>query len=90
MRERSFCCRCRWFVNDGVGIGCAVFTYILIAYGEFVVVFVMLLPDLSSFGWASFHAVLFTCLSLLALVSHIRSMVTDPVSNYLFIFRVWI
>lgn len=47
-----------------------------------MVVFVMLLPDLSSLGWDFFHAVLFSCLSLLALVSHIRSMVTDPVKLF--------
>ena len=34
------CCRCRpdWFVVDGLGITCSGLTYILILFGEFVVI----------------------------------------------------
>ena len=81
MGRKSNCCRLSWFVNDGVGIGCAVFTYLLIAYAEFVVVFVMLLPEVvtaTAFAW--FHAVAFTLLACLALVAHSRAMCSDPVS----------
>ena len=82
MGRKSNCCGLSWFVNDGVGIGCAIFTYLLIAYAEFVVVFVMLLPEVvtaAGFGW--FHAIAFTMLACLALVAHSRAMCSDPVSD---------
>lgn len=81
MGRKTNCCGLSWFINDGVGIGCAVFTYLLIGYAEFVVVFVMLLPEIvtaAAFGW--FHAIAFTLLSCLALVAHSRAMCSNPVS----------
>ena len=82
MVRGSKCCNFSWFVNDGVGIGCAVFTYLLIAYGEFVVVFVMLLPEvISAAAFGIFHAIAFTFFSCLAVISHSRSMCSDPVSS---------
>ena len=83
MGRRSKCCKFSWFVNDGVGIGCAIFTYLLIGYAEFVVVFVMLLPEVvreAAFGL--FHAIAFTFFACLALVSHSRAMCSDPVSTF--------
>ncbi|KAM7445368.1 Palmitoyltransferase zdhhc7 [Porites harrisoni] len=79
MGRRSKCCKFSWFVNDGVGIGCAIFTYLLIGYAEFVVVFVMLLPEVvraAAFGL--FHATAFTFFACLALVAHSRAMCSDP------------
>lgn len=70
-----------WFVWDGLGITCAVFTYFLIAYAEFVVVGVMLLPELSTTVWGFFHCITFTMLAILAVVAHVRAMMTDPVSK---------
>ena len=69
----------QWFVWDGLGITCAMFTYFLIGYAEFVVVGVMLLPELSTTAWGLFHSILFSILAVLAVVAHIRSMITDPV-----------
>ena len=83
MRPKSVCCQCSWFVSDGVGIGCAVFTYLLVAYAEIVVVFVMLLPEIPLAGMGLLHAVVFTYLSILAVVAHVRAMLTDPVSSLL-------
>ena len=81
MGRKSNCCGLSWFVNDGIGIGCAVFTYLLIAYAEFVVVFVMLLPEVvTSAAIGVFHAIAFTLLAGLALVAHSRAMCSDPVS----------
>lgn len=77
------CCQCSWFVSDGVGIGCAIFTYCLVAYAEFVVVFVMLLPEIPLAGVGLLHAILFTYLAILAVVAHVRAMLTDPVSIFL-------
>lgn len=85
MGRRSKCCKFSWFINDGVGIGCAIFTYLLIGYAEFVVVFVMLLPEVvraAAFGL--FHATAFTFFACLALVAHSRAMCSDPVSTFPF------
>ncbi|EDO34528.1 predicted protein [Nematostella vectensis] len=78
MKSRSLCCGCSWFVSDGVGIGCAIFTYFLVAYAEIVVVFVMLLPEIPYASTGLFHAVFFTFLAVLAVVAHVRAMITDP------------
>lgn len=84
MGRGSKCCNLSWFINDGVGIGCAVFTYLLIAYAEFVVVFVMLLPEvISATVFGIFHAIAFTFLASLAVVAHSRAMCSDPVSNFI-------
>ena len=85
MGRGSKCCNLSWFINDGVGIGCAVFTYLLIAYAEFVVVFVMLLPEvISATVFGIFHAIAFTFLASLAVVAHSRAMCSDPVSNFIY------
>lgn len=66
-----------WFVCDPCGIVCAVMTYFLILYGELVVL-VVLAPPFPTLGtWIS--VVIFTTLALLAVVSHVKSMTTDPV-----------
>ncbi|KAK3716094.1 hypothetical protein QZH41_019630 [Actinostola sp. cb2023] len=78
MRSTSVCCQCSWFVSDGVGIGCAIFTYLLVAYAEFVVVFVILLPEIPLAGVGLLHAILFTYIAILAIVAHVRAMLTDP------------
>lgn len=67
-----------WFVWDPCGIICAVMTYILILYGELVVLTV-LAPPFPSIGTAV-SVVIFTTFATLAVVSHVKAMVTDPVS----------
>ena len=89
MARGSKCCQFSWFVNDGIGIGCAIFTYLLIGYAEFVVVFVMLLPEVvSAAAFGMFHAIAFTVLACLALVAHSRAMCSDPVSSFLFVLYI--
>ena len=72
------CCENRfWFVRDCCGLVCAFFTWALIAYAEFVVVRVILVPELDSvFG--VFHLILFQALTALAIASHARAMLSDP------------
>lgn len=89
MARQSKCCKFTWFVNDGVGIGCAIFTYLLIGYAEFVVVFVMLLPEIvTAAAFGLFHAIAFTFVACLALVAHSRAMCSDPVSSFHFVLQV--
>ena len=73
-------CKGNWFVFDGLGITCAGITYGLILYAEFVVIGVILSTDFPSSPWAYLHSLLFTCLALLAVSAHARSMTSDPVS----------
>jgi len=66
-----------WFVKDGCGVVCAVFTWLLIIYAEYVVMFVMLLHDLSSPS-SALHCIVFNTLAFLAASSHARAMFTNP------------
>ncbi|RVE62288.1 hypothetical protein OJAV_G00155620 [Oryzias javanicus] len=66
-----------WFIRDTCGIVCAIITWILIFYAEFVVVFVMLLPS-KNLIYCIVNGTLFNCLAFLALASHLRAMCTDP------------
>ena len=67
-----------WFVWDPCGIVCAVVTYILIVYGELVVLMV-LAPPFPTVG-TGINVVIFTTLAFLAVASHVKAMCTDPVS----------
>lgn len=69
-----------WFIRDGCGMVCAVMTWLLVVYADFVVTFVMLLPS-KDFWYSLINGVLFNCLAVLALSSHLRTMLTDPVSR---------
>lgn len=69
-----------WFIRDGCGMICAVMTWLLVVYADFVVTFVMLLPS-KDFWYSVVNGVLFNCLAVLALSSHLRTMLTDPVST---------
>ena len=69
-----------WFIQDGCGMVCAFITWFLVLYADFVVTFVMLLPS-KSVAYAVVNGVLFNCLAVLALTSHLRTLLTDPVST---------
>ncbi|XP_053182729.1 palmitoyltransferase ZDHHC3-A-like [Scomber japonicus] len=66
-----------WFIRDACGIVCAVITWILVLYAEFVVLFVMLLPS-KNLTYSIVNGTLFNILAFLALASHLRAMCTDP------------
>lgn len=68
-----------WFVRDACGIVCAIITWFLVFYAEFVVLFVMLLPS-KNLTYSIINGVVFNGLGFLALASHFRAMCTDPVS----------
>lgn len=67
-----------WFIQDGCGMVCASMTWFLVMYAEFVVNFVMLLPS-KNFWYTLINGVAFNFLAVLALASHLRTMLTDPV-----------
>ncbi|XP_008258723.1 palmitoyltransferase ZDHHC3 isoform X2 [Oryctolagus cuniculus] len=66
-----------WFIRDGCGIACAIVTWFLVLYAEFVVLFVMLLPS-RDYVYSIINGVIFNVLAFLALASHCRAMLTDP------------
>ncbi|KAM8758620.1 palmitoyltransferase ZDHHC3 [Rhynchonycteris naso] len=66
-----------WFIRDGCGIACAIVTWFLVLYAEFVVLFVMLIPS-RDYVYSVINGVLFNLLAFLALASHCRAMLTDP------------
>ncbi|XP_014666174.1 PREDICTED: palmitoyltransferase ZDHHC3-like [Priapulus caudatus] len=66
-----------WCVRDICGIVCVVFTYGLLLYAEFVVLFVMLIPGpYPVYGWI--NGIIFNILCFLAVASHAKAMLTDP------------
>ncbi|KAM8869733.1 palmitoyltransferase ZDHHC3-A-like isoform 4-T4 [Spinachia spinachia] len=66
-----------WFIRDACGIVCAVITWMLVLYADFVVLFVMLLPS-KNLTYSIVNGTLFNILAFLALASHLRAMCTDP------------
>ncbi|NP_001359469.1 palmitoyltransferase ZDHHC3 isoform 3 [Mus musculus] len=67
-----------WFIRDGCGIACAIVTWFLVLYAEFVVLFVMLVPS-RDYAYSIINGIVFNLLAFLALASHCRAMLTDPV-----------
>ena len=66
-----------WCIRDCCGLVCVFFTWGLIFYAEFVVVRVILMPEFGSI-YSLFHFCLFQLLTVMAVASHVRTMLTDP------------
>jgi len=66
-------------LQDICGIICAIMTWLLILYAEFVVMVVMLLPSPYPV-YSTINVVIFQTFAFLAFASHLRAMFTDPVS----------
>uniref|UniRef100_A0A8C3SFY4 Palmitoyltransferase n=1 Tax=Chelydra serpentina TaxID=8475 RepID=A0A8C3SFY4_CHESE len=66
-----------WFIRDGCGIACAVVTWMLVFYADFVVLLVMLVPS-RDYIYSVINGILFNMLAFLALASHFRAMLSDP------------
>lgn len=83
MQQRDMhnkCCAGRaWCVQDICGIICAVMTWMLIAYAEFVVMVVIILPSPYPV-YSTVNMIIFNLLAFLAYASHMRTMFSDPVS----------
>ncbi|XP_053679810.1 palmitoyltransferase ZDHHC3 [Anopheles nili] len=72
------CCGGRvWCVQDICGIICALLTWSLILYAEFVVTMVILVPNpYKAYRYINF--IIFNTGSFLAFASHLRTMLSDP------------
>ena len=78
-----------WCVKDVCGIICAVFTWLLVAYAEFTVMCVILLPGPSQM-YSFCNALLFNWFVIMALTAHVRTMLSDPVRKFSFLFFIFI
>ena len=58
---------------------CAIITWLLLLYAEYVVMVVMLMPQFFS-PYNFFNAIVYNFFAFLALSSHLRAMLSDPVS----------
>lgn len=67
------------FSKDICGIICAVMTWLLILYAEFVVMVVIIWPSPYPV-YSTINMIIFNLLAFLAYASHIRTMFSDPVS----------
>ena len=70
-----------WCVRDVCGIFCALLTWALIFYAEFVVINVILLPYAHASFYSIINIVLYMIVTILAVSSHVRTMLSDPVSS---------
>ncbi|KAL1767143.1 palmitoyltransferase ZDHHC3-like [Sigmodon hispidus] len=66
-----------WFVWDPVGIVCAMATWALVVSAAWVLIRDLLIPSNNIF-YAVANCVVFHLLAFLALMSHLRTMLTDP------------
>ncbi|XP_018325325.1 palmitoyltransferase ZDHHC3 isoform X2 [Agrilus planipennis] len=66
-----------WCIRDICGIICAILTWMLILYAEFVVMTVILFPSPHQI-YSFINMVIFQCCAFLAFASHLRTMFTDP------------
>lgn len=64
--------------RDFCGIVCLVITYVAIFYADYVVVRHLIIPSMSNTLWGALNAVIFNTILLLATVSHLRAVFSDP------------
>lgn len=67
-----------WCIRDICGIICAVLTWLLILYAEFVVMTVILIPSPYPV-YSAINTIIFQTCAFMAFASHLRTMFTDPV-----------
>lgn len=70
-------CTKLWFVKDICGLICAIMTWSLVLYSEFVVFFVMLIPAPNQIH-SIINGVIFQFFAFMAVASHVKAMLTDP------------
>lgn len=66
-----------WLVKDGCGIACVVVAWLLMAFSQYALLTIVLLPQPDTYK-KYLHIIIFELFSILALVAHFRSIFTDP------------
>lgn len=77
-----------WCIKDAFGLSCAIITWILFLYGDFVFVFVILTPKSFTKLFYLINLLLFQTFVFLAVSSHFRTMFSNPVCINLKILRM--
>lgn len=79
INECPCCAGERWFVRDVCGVICAVMTYGLVVFALFVVFAIMIYPIFSDHpAYCSINGFIFLSFASLAVISHVKAMLTDP------------
>ncbi|KAG5887429.1 hypothetical protein JTB14_024628 [Gonioctena quinquepunctata] len=80
-KESDFHNRCcggmLWCIRDICGVICAILTWLLILYAEFVVMSVILIPSPYPV-YSVINMIIFQICAFLAITSHFKTMFTDP------------
>ncbi|VEL29993.1 unnamed protein product, partial [Protopolystoma xenopodis] len=71
-----------WFVRDSCGFACVVLTWLLILYGEFVIGGIVLMQT-QAHTFRLISGVIFHTLTALALISHLKTVFTDPMCLFM-------
>lgn len=66
-----------WLVRDGCGIVCVILAWLLIAFSQYALLTIVLLPQVDSTKKYAQIAV-FELFSFLAIVAHFKTILTDP------------
>lgn len=81
--QHNRCCGGRaWCVRDICGVVCVGLTWTLILFAEFVVMRIILLPNPNPI-FSIINSFFFQIFAFLAFASHIRTMLSDPVSGWI-------
>ncbi|CAD5205803.1 unnamed protein product [Bursaphelenchus okinawaensis] len=75
---RNHCWGQRWCNKDICGLFCAAFTWFLMGYGEFCVIFIFMSTASVRPIVQGLNFILFQTFAILAFLSHLRTMMTDP------------
>lgn len=78
MTRSTQCCGRKWCVSDPCGLVCAVITWFLIVYGQICVACVMMHSYETYTKHTIANLIVFEAFSILAFVSHLKTMLTDP------------
>ncbi len=78
-----------WFVCDCAGICAAVFTWLLIVFGEIALIMGVLIPFHNT-PYAIFSGALNIFWAFLAFVAHVKTMFLDPVSKLISFLLIWL
>ena len=66
-----------WLVKDGCGIACAILAWALMAFSQYALLTIILLPQPDSTSKYA-HIIIFELFTVLTLVAHFRTILTDP------------
>lgn len=75
---KNNCCGRNWCVYDACGIVCGIFTWLLLLYGQFCVLSIMMASFSDNKIHQTLNFIIFEFLFFLACASHLKTMFTDP------------